>query len=597
MTQKVSTDIDQLRFGQISTFPLYEQKNEDNALPAQEVKLVDFKIPRKKIRQRKRRYQRKSHDRRQYKKHRQNWLIIYLEQQRNSRHASIQQMYSETDLRIVSITNQHNVHTSCCENNVGNVRVSNEHDLQDNTTSVDTIISNNNKSIHYEEESGTINDKESVNIVSMSERSMRVQMRSNNSTGVYSKLYKAGCSCVKTIYSLLQELHPIVVAQITSKRTHTVLKRETFHEWKKIAIKDPPPLSNDSDSDYSSNNDEDCGAETFEQWYTRELISRSDSTSTTCRGGAVVPTNVKDKTAKQNIDVDRVEKTQHTRGLFTVRFSVHGLIKPGCNPGNLQWSTLTPSPLWIQSGLGQLYIPLRTNGDGSCSLHAFWGKPRKYQNNMELFCDNGRSRAAKALELVQFDTSNLARAGSVHNCVQVSLWAELTRPIAIQIAKSGSTAGFPDEEKEPGIFWNCLGSTAQESILTHIKNEIVADMTEENDQCDFDNLCRALCVKELESILIRPLCLLRGGLQHEMYNYLSMNSNDLTDLYETDKKMNDMLSSPDEYRFGQKLVKGTSLPIPEDAPLTKYHALFDQRVCFDALRRSVFMPEKNTSRV
>ena len=61
--------------------------------------------------------------------------------------------------------------------------------------------------------------------------------------------------------------------------------------------------------------------------------------------------------------------------------------------------------------------------------------------------------------------------------------------------------------------------------------------------------------------------------------------------------MNDMLSSPDEYRCGQKLVKGTSLPIPEDAPLTKYHALFDQRVCFDALRRSVFMPEKNTSRV
>ena len=55
MTQKVSTNIDQLRIGQISTFPLYEQKNEDNALPAQEVKLVDFKIPRKKIRQRKRR--------------------------------------------------------------------------------------------------------------------------------------------------------------------------------------------------------------------------------------------------------------------------------------------------------------------------------------------------------------------------------------------------------------------------------------------------------------------------------------------------------------------------------------------------------------
>ena len=50
MTQKVSTDIDQLRFGQIYTFPLYDQKNEDNALPAQEVKLVDFKIPRRKVR-------------------------------------------------------------------------------------------------------------------------------------------------------------------------------------------------------------------------------------------------------------------------------------------------------------------------------------------------------------------------------------------------------------------------------------------------------------------------------------------------------------------------------------------------------------------
>ena len=75
------------------------KKKEDNALSAQDVKAVDLKIPRRKVRQRKRRYQRKCHDRRQYKKHRQNWLIIYLEQQGNSKHASIQQMYSETGLR------------------------------------------------------------------------------------------------------------------------------------------------------------------------------------------------------------------------------------------------------------------------------------------------------------------------------------------------------------------------------------------------------------------------------------------------------------------------------------------------------------------
>ena len=75
------------------------KKKEDNALSAQDVKAADLKIPRRKVRQRKRRYQRKCHDRRQYKKHRQNWLIIYLEQQGNSKHASIQQMYSETGLR------------------------------------------------------------------------------------------------------------------------------------------------------------------------------------------------------------------------------------------------------------------------------------------------------------------------------------------------------------------------------------------------------------------------------------------------------------------------------------------------------------------
>ena len=91
--------------------------------------------------------------------------------------------------------------------------------------------------------------------------------------------------------------------------------------------------------------------------------------------------------------------------------------------------------------------------------------------------------------------------------------------------------------------------------------------------------------------------MLRGSLQHDMYNYLSMNSSDVADLYETDQKVNDMLSSPAEYRCGQWLVKGTSLPIPDNGPPTKYHALFDQRVCFDALRRSVFMPEKNKSRV
>ena len=176
MTQNVSTDIDQLRLGQINTFPVYDQKNEDNAFPAQDVKTVDLKIPRRKVRQRKRRYQRKCHDRRQYKKHRQNWLIIYLEQQRN-----------------------------------------------------------------------------------------------------------------------------------------------------------------------------------------------------TCRGGIVVATNVKDDTAMQNIHVDRVIQTQRTRGLFTVRFSVHGLIQPGCNPGNLQWGTLTPSQMWVQSSLGQLYIPLRTNGIDGCSLHALLG--------------------------------------------------------------------------------------------------------------------------------------------------------------------------------------------------------------------------------
>ena len=68
MTQNVSTDIDQLRLGQINTFPVYDQKNEDKALSAQHVKAVDLKIPRRKVRQRKRRYQRKCHDRRQYKK-------------------------------------------------------------------------------------------------------------------------------------------------------------------------------------------------------------------------------------------------------------------------------------------------------------------------------------------------------------------------------------------------------------------------------------------------------------------------------------------------------------------------------------------------
>ena len=450
---------------------------------------------------------------------------------------------------------ERNVHNLCCQNHVGNVRVSNENVRKDFNTSVDGAIDNNEKN-------GTMNNKKDVSIVSMSGRSMQVQVPSNNPTETYTKLYNAGCrlggrlrgymeliycnyaSCVHTIYSSLEELHPINVARTTSKRTHTVSKRRTFHEWKEIANIEPPPLIDDSDSDYSSNNDKDCGAEVFEEWYTRESKGRSNQkyidvngTSNTCRGGAVVPTNVKDKTARQNIHVDGVIQTQRTRGLFTVRFSVQGLIEPDCNPGNLQWGTLTPSPLWIQPSLGQLYIPLRTNGDGCCSLHAFWGRPRKYQKNIELFCDNARSRAAKALELVQLNTSNVARAGSVHDSVQVSLWAELTRPIAIRIAKSGRPAEIHDDDKEPGIFWNCLGSTAQESILAHIKNEIVADMTEEYDQCQFDNLCRALCVIELESLLIRPLCVLRGSLQHDMYNYLSMNSSDVADLYETDKKL------------------------------------------------------------
>ena len=106
---------------------------------------------------------------------------------------------------------------------------------------------------------------------------------------------------------------------------------------------------------------------------------------------------------------------------------------------------------------------------------------------------------------------------------------------------------------------------------------------------DFDAVCREAFTPVCESILFRSVAVATGGLADSAVNYLVLDTEKARYEYERYPACNEMLESACEWRdMSQRwVVKGTlDTPFPPDGPPHKYAALFDQRPCFDAIRRA-----------
>ena len=266
-------------------------------------------------------------------------------------------------------------------------------------------------------------------------------------------------------------------------------------------------------------------------------------------------------------------------------------LRSGADSGSLAWKSDAPPPCQVQEQMAKgLHAPLRTNGDGGCSLHALLGAPRMHQRRMELFCPDARLLAAEALQCAHEAAVAGRPTSRAYRCVETSLWNELVYPVATRMVCSGRRGRPRGCASESWSYWECLPSAAQRQILEHTQSRLVADAECDIDMAACDSACRALCRREYERV-IRGYAVLAGVVDSTQVDYLSLGDAALATYYAKDEKSNSMLESAAEQRGGVLLVKGTkAVPFPTDGPRTKYEALFDPREYFDPIRRAFLLP-------
>jgi hypothetical protein len=173
--------------------------------------------------------------------------------------------------------------------------------------------------------------------------------------------------------------------------------------------------------------------------------------------------------------------------------------------------------------------------------------------------------------------------------VRSALWWELCLPPVLwELFGLGRS---PD--REASYFWRAVPATEKADIREHVAHWPQLRRQEEEDRANFDAVVRECCDALLEPMLFRPFAVHRAWLPDMERDYLFLSEVERETLHHMFPEQNEWLEKPFYERSdGVLVVRGTqSTPFPGgegEAPLHKYAALFDQRPCFDALRRSFF---------
>ena len=229
-----------------------------------------------------------------------------------------------------------------------------------------------------------------------------------------------------------------------------------------------------------------------------------------------------------------------------------------------------------------------TNGNGACALHAGFGEPR----NCELFCDRAREFASLALDECFSEFGNQESANAYFDSVIVSLWNEFALPMANYVL--GQHSGLAVQQ-EARFFWQELALPHQQQICQFVEAQI--NIQHSIDQRDkmVDECLRRICTLDNESVCKQIGVALRH-LPSVDRDYLSP-ENGYSFQLQSLAGASEFLSSP--YLWNQSVnayvVKGSKLVrCPDDFALKyvcKYEAMFDNRCCFDGLRRAFFIPQ------
>ena len=73
-----------------------------------------------------------------------------------------------------------------------------------------------------------------------------------------------------------------------------------------------------------------------------------------------------------------------------------------------------------------------TDGDGACSLHSLFGRPRRDLGRTRIFCENAYARGAATLEAFFSDNVHREAWAILRECVQNNVWKELVWPAVLR---------------------------------------------------------------------------------------------------------------------------------------------------------------------